>query len=166
MTTRSTFPPDDDEDTLELELTAEERRRLSRAAREAHPAKGRYPLWSVSLAAALVGVAVSIAWRPSPPRPVAQRMAAAPAPARPPPAASEPAVLAPPQSSQAAQVPPGRPVRVRNPFDPQEVFEFPAGTTKGEAQEKVSALLLQRAVDRRGQGKGIETGEKPRARND
>jgi len=46
------------------------------------------------------------------------------------------------------------------------VFEFPAGTTKGEAQEKVSALLLQRAVDRRGQGKGIETGEKPRARND
>jgi hypothetical protein len=56
------------------------------------------------------------------------------------------------QVSQASHVTQDPPVRVRNPFDAQEVFEFPAGTTKAEARQKVTQLLLQRAVDRRGQG--------------
>lgn len=162
MTSRSPFPPDDDEDTIELEPTAEEMGRLSRTVRQAHTSQGRYRLWSVPLAAALVGVAVSIAWRPSPPHYVAQRIAPSAAIASAPPAASQPAVIAPPQVSHVSQ---GPPVRVKNPFDPQEVFEFPAGTTRIEARQKVSELLLQRAVDRRGPGKGIEAADNRRAKN-
>jgi hypothetical protein len=52
------------------------------------------------------------------------------------------------QALQVSQVSQSPPVRVKNPFDPQEVFEFPAGTTRAEARQKVSELLLQRAVDR------------------
>ncbi len=40
-------------------------------------------------------------------------------------------------------------VKVRNPFDATEVFEFPAGTSKAEDRQKVADLLLQRARDRR-----------------
>jgi hypothetical protein len=57
-------------------------------------------------------------------------------------------------------------VRVKNPFDPQEVFEFPAGTARVEARQKVSELLLQRAFDRRGPRKGIEPTDNRRAKND
>jgi hypothetical protein len=41
------------------------------------------------------------------------------------------------------------PVRFANPFDPSEVFEFPAGTTRAAAREKVAELLIRRAQDRR-----------------
>jgi hypothetical protein len=41
------------------------------------------------------------------------------------------------------------PVRFANPFDPTEVFEFPAGTTKAAAREKVADLLIRRAQERR-----------------
>ena len=40
------------------------------------------------------------------------------------------------------------PVRVANPFDTTEVFEFPAGTTDAESREKVAALLVHRAQER------------------
>jgi hypothetical protein len=45
--------------------------------------------------------------------------------------------------------PAGPPVRVQNPFDGKEVFEFPAGTTKAEARQAVADLLMQRALERR-----------------
>jgi hypothetical protein len=164
LNSHSTFPPDDDEDTIEVELTPAEMRRLSRAVRQAYTYKGRYRLWSVPVVAAVVGIAVgiaaSIAWRSSPPHPIAQRMAPSPAAHGRSPAASPPVARAPPPVApaaatataavaavpQAAQDPP---VRVRNPFDSREVFEFPPGTTKAEAREKVSQLLMQRAAGRR-----------------
>jgi hypothetical protein len=40
------------------------------------------------------------------------------------------------------------PVRVANPFDATEVFEFPAGTSDAESREKVAALLVHRAQAR------------------
>jgi hypothetical protein len=43
----------------------------------------------------------------------------------------------------------GEPVRFQNPFDPSEVFEFPPGTSLGEARNSVATLLLERAQERR-----------------
>lgn len=40
------------------------------------------------------------------------------------------------------------PVRFTNPFDATEVFEFPPGTSKSEARHAVADLLLKRARDR------------------
>jgi hypothetical protein len=39
-------------------------------------------------------------------------------------------------------------VRIKNPFDRTEVFEFPPGTSKAEAREAIAKLLLERAHDR------------------
>ncbi|MEP7245174.1 MAG: hypothetical protein ABI885_16060 [Gammaproteobacteria bacterium] len=39
-------------------------------------------------------------------------------------------------------------VRFSNPFDAQEVFEFPPGTSEAEARERVAAMLTQRARER------------------
>lgn len=40
------------------------------------------------------------------------------------------------------------PVRLTNPFDATEVFEFPPGTSETEARDAVADLLLQRARER------------------
>jgi len=40
------------------------------------------------------------------------------------------------------------PVRVRNPFDRSEVFEFPAGTTPDAAKAAMADTLLERARER------------------
>lgn len=45
---------------------------------------------------------------------------------------------------------PAPPVRFRNPFDPSEVFEFPAGTSYAEARERVARVLMARAQERHG----------------
>lgn len=42
-------------------------------------------------------------------------------------------------------------VRVINPFDATEVFEFPAGTSQADDREKVAQILLQRARERHSQ---------------
>ena len=42
-------------------------------------------------------------------------------------------------------------VKVVNPFDATEVFEFPAGTSNAEGHEKVAQILLQRARERQSQ---------------
>jgi hypothetical protein len=42
----------------------------------------------------------------------------------------------------------GAPVRLRNLFDPAEIFEFPPGTSEIEARRAVAATLMQRAHDR------------------
>jgi hypothetical protein len=41
------------------------------------------------------------------------------------------------------------PVRIRNPFDRTEVFEFPPGTSQDEARQAVADRLLDRARERR-----------------
>ena len=40
------------------------------------------------------------------------------------------------------------PMRVKNPFDRTEEFEFPPGTSEAEAREAVTKLLMERAHDR------------------
>lgn len=42
----------------------------------------------------------------------------------------------------------GKPVRYANPFDPKEVFEFPAGTSEAQARDAVAQVLLDRAMKR------------------
>jgi hypothetical protein len=39
-------------------------------------------------------------------------------------------------------------VRIRNPFDATEVFEFSPGTSEAEARQSVANILMQRARDR------------------
>jgi hypothetical protein len=161
-------PEVDDEDTIEIELTAEEMRGLSRAANEAQPPKTDSParmrrvrLWpvAIAIAVAVIGIAAATIWRPAPHR-VAQGVALPPAVKVTPPAASEPALPAVPAT------PPEPPVRVRNPFDATEVFVFPAGTTKAEARQKISEVLLQRAVDRRSQAQDGRRARRRRAQED
>jgi len=49
----------------------------------------------------------------------------------------------------AMQTPPvGEPLRVVNPFDASEVFEFPAGTSENDANEAVAGFLIERATRR------------------
>ena len=53
-------------------------------------------------------------------------------------------------------------VRVVNPFDATEVFEFPPGTSHAEGREKVAQILLQRAQERRGQWERVKPVESVR----
>jgi hypothetical protein len=71
------------------------------------------------------------------------------------PAPAAPAVLPPPAVAEVESAPPAMApvleppsVRVRNPFDKSEVFEFPAGTTPEAAHEAVAETLLARARER------------------
>jgi hypothetical protein len=184
LTSQGTRRPEDDEDTIELELTAEEMRGLSRAAKEAQdstadyaiiesapatlvvPAAGktRFQLWPVVLAVAVVGVATAVVWRPGGSHREVLRAAPVAAPSSTPRAASAPvpAISEEPPPPQESQAPP---LRVKNPFDPKEVFEFPAGTTRAEARRIVSELLLQRAVNRQSPRQGDEPANKPPANN-
>jgi hypothetical protein len=42
----------------------------------------------------------------------------------------------------------GEPLRVANPFDASEIFEFPAGTSEADAHEAVAGFLIERATRR------------------
>lgn len=55
------------------------------------------------------------------------------------------------------------PVRFANPFDQTEVFEFPPGTSKAEARERVADMLIQRARDRQHQYERIAAVRRARA---
>jgi hypothetical protein len=89
---------------------------------------------NLTLATAFVMAMALLGWRRSPAPP--------PAPVSSPALAVIPPVTLPePKTS---------PVRVRNPFDLTEVFEFPPGTRQAEARETVAELLLERARHRRG----------------
>jgi hypothetical protein len=50
------------------------------------------------------------------------------------------------------------PVRIVNPFDRKEVFEFPAGTSKADARDAVAELLYERAQDRVLSARGLVSG--------
>jgi len=103
-------------------------------------------------AAVLVGVAVLVAlvfW----PRTPAPASVTTPTPA---PAATaplrEPLPGAHPPSASAESLSPDptAPVRFANPFDPTEVFEFPAGTSYVDARDQVAQRLIARARERTG----------------
>jgi hypothetical protein len=66
----------------------------------------------------------------------------------------QPAVLPEWTAPEPEPEPVGKPVRFTNPFDKTEVFEFPHGTTRTEARDKVRELLLARAMERQGQHRG------------
>jgi hypothetical protein len=76
-----------------------------------------------------------------------------PPPAAPPVAAQTSVPAAPVETSAAvaplpSATPATDPVRIRNPFDRSEVFEFPPGTSRQEARQAVADMLLQRALER------------------
>ena len=83
--------------------------------------------------------------QPAMPAPIAAIVPPTPA-AAPPPAEPAPEMVA--QPDPTATVYTGQPVRVKNPFDHSEVFEFPAGTSLKEARQSVTQILMQRAHDR------------------
>ena len=154
---------DSSDDTIEVELTGEQQLALSRAA-EAVRATARPdesgPVLSVpeyenfaarrtaridlvcnlTLALAGLGLAVALLW------PASARHLPAPAPA-----VTRAAPLAEVAPAGPAE-PQGAPVRIENPFDATEVFEFPHGTPESEAREAVAERLLSRARDRRAEG--------------
>ena len=76
--------------------------------------------------------------------------------AQPQPHVADIALASPPQQQQQqlayeqpAEV--SSPLRMTNPFDRTEVFEFPPGTSKAEARESIANVLLERARERRPQ---------------
>jgi hypothetical protein len=52
------------------------------------------------------------------------------------------------QLSSVQSMPVDEPLRVENPFDASEVFEFPAGTSEADAQEAIAGFLIERASRR------------------
>jgi hypothetical protein len=58
-----------------------------------------------------------------------------------------------PQSQVPASTPKseGKAVLFANPFDPNEVFEFPAGTSEAEARDAAAEILMARAMERQRQ---------------
>jgi hypothetical protein len=97
-------------------------------------------IWvSLCVAIALGLAAVTIALWPSPRRAEAATHSEPPVvPAKDPFASS---------TSQIA-LPEDSPMRFTNPFDPSEVFEFPAGTSEDDARESVAQILFERARER------------------
>ena len=112
----------------------------------------RSSVQGIALLSCVTAANAALAWwgashfgvRQNTPAPVIIRSAAAAVP--------QPVARAIPQ-----QQPQPATVRVANPFDATEVFEFPAGTSSAEVNEKVSQLLLQRARDRESQWVGVKT---------
>jgi hypothetical protein len=152
------------DDTIELQLTPEQLQELSRAAEEAEPLAPGFspprPLVEVSpsshrhgwhhisiakMAAATIAYAAFAWWG-------AAKLAGQPQP--PVIAAARPAVVIPRPLLVTNSPQPS--VRVINPFDATEVFEFPAGTSDAESREKVAQILLQRARERQSQWERIK----------
>jgi len=145
------------EDTIELELGAEQMLALSRAdaairsnlvpvpsteksfsnapkdERDAWPAV----ILCISVVSVLSGAITYLATTPALPAYVGANAVIRPA---------APEATAPLSADKA-------PVRFTNPFDATEVFEFPSGTSEAEARQAVADLLLQRAQDRQMPGK-------------
>ena len=153
----NTDPAPAGEDTVELELSAEQMLTLSRADTASRPRTLQAPprenrltnvpphppfAWASVILFVLVisGFSGGIAYLATAPTPPTQLVRLA----------ANPIV----QSASAAAKPPASPaaedvqVRFTNPFDATEVFEFPSGTSETEARETVARVLLQRANDR------------------
>lgn len=168
---QSTISPAAGDETIELQLTPEQMLQLSQAAELTEepvaPAQisavaaagrispalaspqplpevtrpGRFRRWHLTpiakMAAATTAYVVFAWWS-------ASQLTAQPQP--PVAVAARPIVVIPRPALIASSVIPT--VRVRNPFDASEVFEFPAGTSHAESHEKVAQILLQRARER------------------
>jgi hypothetical protein len=165
------------DDTIEFELTAEQLRELSQAAEVAEPVaraqiagatgpgrispafnsqqplfkvgpSSRFRRWHLMPIAKMTGATVAyaaLAWWS------AWQFAAQPVSSAT--AAARPTVVSPsPALTTSSSIPA---VRVINPFDTTEVFEFPAGTSATESREKVAQMLLQRARERHSQWEHI-----------
>lgn len=61
---------------------------------------------------------------------------------------AEPPRVAQPEWVVMQTEPVGEPLRVANPFDASEVFEFPAGTSEADAREAIAGFLIERASNR------------------
>ena len=134
-------------DTIELALTQEDMRALSRAAEEeqadtspgrsarivtgahARDQSVRSRSWPPILASSVLGIVITLALGV-----VAHRIPMM-------------TITAPSGADQSAESL-DSPVRFSNPFDGSEVFEFPAGTSDEQARQSVAALLLERARER------------------
>jgi hypothetical protein len=138
------------DDTIELQLTPEQLRELSQAAETAQPAApaSRFRRWHLTPFAKMAGAtfgyivlawwsAAQLPWRPEPIVMAAARPIVNP----------RPVVLTAGLSESA--------VRVINPFDATEVFEFPAGTSPADGRAQVAQKLLQRARERQSQWEHI-----------
>ena len=173
MTGQNTLSSAIGDDTIELELTPEQWLELSQAAELAEPVgpaqisavaaprrispavSSPQPLFKVgprpsfAVGAKMAGAIlayVAFAWWS------AARLAGQPQP--PATAAATPTVVIPRPALLTNSVNPT--VRVINPFDATEVFEFPAGTSRTESHEKVAQILLQRARERQSQWEHIK----------
>jgi hypothetical protein len=106
------------------------------ATRKTGARKDRTPVAMGAVFAVAAVAAVAAMYRYSNPGPTAA----------PPPA---PPVVAQAEMEIPAEVP-AQPaaVRVKNPFDESEVFEFPPGTPKHVARDKVADILMARAMER------------------
>jgi hypothetical protein len=137
-------------DVIEVELSALDARKFSEAlaaGRDANPADGRGDMHmskpdkrlkiALAVAAPAIALLAGVAY-----------LAAKPVYTAPPPvpvvAQAEPVAEPEPAPVEQAQS-----VRYKNPFDHREEFEFPAGTTKAEARDKVAEILMDRARERR-----------------
>jgi hypothetical protein len=89
---------------------------------------------SVAVGAVLIGVVVYMS--SSPERPIHEAMARVPR--------SAATVVRPPSTPVSERLS----VRLANPFDHTEIFEFPPGTTVTEARDRVADLLIERARER------------------
>jgi hypothetical protein len=110
----------------------------STIAKQSPPAPRRMPASRVALSFTLVAGAVGAVYLAmAPVKRAAQniRMPQSQLPA----SAPEPA---------SAAVSQGKPVLFANPFDANEVFEFPAGTSEAEARDAVAGILMERAMER------------------
>jgi len=156
--------PGECEDTVELELSAEQVLALTRADAAIRPDSNSLPVplpslpvpvprravanapkdergaWRaiiarISVASLLSGGIAYLATTPGQPVNVGGSAIVRPAATH---------TLSPPSTD----TPDTLPVRFTNPFDATEVFEFPSGTSETEARQAVADLLLQRARER------------------
>ena len=159
------------EDTIELELSKEQMLSLSRAAAairaETLPAqpqtlpvatarktlptvamtayrRSTWPavVFSIVATSALSGAIAYFATTPAPTLPVSGN-----------PVSGNPVVRS--AATESPSPPPAETARVQfaNPFDANEVFEFPSNTSETEARQAVAQVLLQRAQERQNAAK-------------
>jgi hypothetical protein len=157
---RGTDQPAGD-DIIELEFVAQDVQGLLPAStgalprepgRDAADRKLKNPTRLVG-ACAVISVAVgSLIYRPASPSGSEQRHTDQAA------AATQPA-----QPTPELVVQQSTPVRLKNPFDASEVFEFPAGTSRSQARQLVQAMLLERARERQSQWRAGKRRNKQRA---
>lgn len=104
------------------------------------PVPRRMPAWRVALSFAVVAGAVGAVYLAlAPVKHAVQNVRVPPS--------QLPAATSPTSEGESVA---GAPVRFANPFDANEVFEFPAGTSEAEARDAVAEILMERAMERQG----------------